>query len=131
MSLKDTYLLVSKLKGIASILGLEEGFDFLEDLDGISEIEVFKWNFLKRFGVGVDADVSFWLRLLKQARQKDLISPSIVFRIYSRLQPYIDELDIIEIKKAFEEDVIFVPNSNSMDDWEWKFKVDFLWSGPE
>ncbi|KAF7949568.1 uncharacterized protein EAE97_003077 [Botrytis byssoidea] len=132
MSLKDTYLPVSKLKGIVTSLGLEEGFGFLEELDGISEIEVFKWSFLKRFGVGVDEDVSFWLRLLKQARQKDSINPSIVFRIYSRLQTYIDESDIIRIKETFEEKMIFVPRSNSTtDDWEWNNDDECVWSGPE
>ncbi|TGO31378.1 hypothetical protein BPAE_0001g02500 [Botrytis paeoniae] len=131
MSLKDTYLPVSKLKGIASSLGLEESLGFLEELDGISEIEGFKWSFLKRFGVGVDEDVSFWLRLLNQARQKDSINPSIVFRIYSRLQTYVDESDIIKIKEAFEEKMIFVPSSNSMDDWEWKHDDECVWSGPE
>ncbi|TEY73343.1 hypothetical protein BOTCAL_0079g00080 [Botryotinia calthae] len=131
MKLKDTYLPVPKLKGIASSLGLEESFGFLEELDGISEAEVSKWNFLKRFEVGMDEDVSFWLRLLKQARQKDSTNFSTVFRIYTSLQTYIDEADIIKIKEAFEEDIIFVPRSNSLDDWEWKYKADCSWSGPE
>ncbi|ATZ46359.1 hypothetical protein BCIN_01g09700 [Botrytis cinerea B05.10] len=131
MDLKDTYLPVPKLKGIASSLGLEESFGFLEELDGISEAEVSKWNFLKRFGVGLDENVSFWLRLLKQAKQKDSTNFSTVFRIYTSLQTYIDEADIIKIKEAFEEDMIFVPRSNSMDDWEWKYKADCSWSGPE
>ena len=35
------------------------------------------------------------------------------------------------VREAFEEDMIFVPRSNSMDDWEWKYKADCSWSGPE
>lgn len=97
-SLNSTFLPLPKLKAIASSLGLEEGFGFLKELDGISEIEVVKWNFLRRFGVGVDEDVSFWLRLLKQARQKDSITPGIALKIYTRLQTFVDESDIIKIK---------------------------------
>ncbi|KAF5878202.1 uncharacterized protein Bfra_000367 [Botrytis fragariae] len=130
-SLNSTFLPLPKLKAIASSLGLEEGFGFLMELNGISEDEVVKWNFLKRFGVGVYEDVSFWLRLLKQARQKDSINPNIVFKIYTRLQTYIDESDIIKIKEAFQEDMIFAPSSNSMDDWEWEYRDDCVWSGPE
>ncbi|TGO13902.1 hypothetical protein BTUL_0061g00190 [Botrytis tulipae] len=130
-SLNYTFLPLPKLKAIASSLELEEGFGFLRELDGISASGVIEWNFLKRFAVGVDEDVSFWLRLLEQARRKNPISPSIVFRIYSRLQSYVDESDIIKIKEAFEEQMVFVLSSNSMDDWKWKYDDDCVWSGPE
>ncbi|TGO51966.1 hypothetical protein BOTNAR_0339g00020 [Botryotinia narcissicola] len=141
-SLNSTFLPLPKLKAIASSLGLEEGFGFLRELDGISAFGVIEWNFLKRFGVGVDEDVSFWLRLLKQARQKDSINPNIVFRIYSRLQSYVDDQpdlktslaypdQLMLLREAFEEEMIFVPNFNSMDDWKWNYDDDCVWSGPE
>ncbi|KAF7958935.1 hypothetical protein EAE96_002461 [Botrytis aclada] len=129
--LYSTYLPLPKLKAIASSLGLEEGCGFLRELDGISEFEVIKWNFLRRFGVGVDEDVSFWLKLLKQAGLKDSINPSVVFRIYKKLQSYVDESDVKKIKNLFTDDMIFAPSSNSMDDWDWAHADECVWSGPK
>ena len=98
MHLKTTYLPLPKLKAIASSLGLEKSFGFLQELDGITNIEGIKWKFLERFGVGVDEGVSFWLALLRLARRIETPHPQDVFKIYSRLQTYVEPADIKKVK---------------------------------
>lgn len=68
MGLETTFLPLPNLKVIVSSLELEESFGFLQKLDGISDNDVIKWGFLKRFGIGSDAGISFWLTLLTRAR---------------------------------------------------------------
>ncbi|TGO71885.1 hypothetical protein BELL_0517g00020 [Botrytis elliptica] len=146
MQLKDTYLPLPKLKAIASNLGLAEGFGFVQELNGITDAEANTWGFLKRFGVGVDEDVSFWLRLLKQVREKSsttisiieryrlrkkgLSVPNVVFEIYRRLQKYDDESEIIEIRKAFESGLIFIPSYEDVHGGKWISISLCVWNAP-
>lgn len=98
MSLQTTYLPLPKLKTIAQGLELEQSFGFLQELDGIKDHDFITWGFLERFGVGVDEDVSFWLTCLSRARQIYNPSPDAVFKIYSRLQTYVNDSDVTKIK---------------------------------
>ena len=93
-ALETTYLPLPKLKTKARELKLNESFGFLKELDGMTDIEVVKWRFLEHFGVGVEEDVSFWLALLRKAREKSDVEKSHVFKIYSHLQTFTEEEDI-------------------------------------
>ncbi|TGO32803.1 hypothetical protein BHYA_0288g00120 [Botrytis hyacinthi] len=146
MQLKDTYLPLPKLKAIVSNLVLAEGFGFVQELNGMTDVEANTWGFLKQFGVGVDEDVSFWLRLLKQVRKKSstfskierfrlrrngLSVPNVVFEIYRRLQKYDDESEIIEIRKAFESGLVFIPSHEDVHDGKWISVSSCVWNAPE
>ncbi len=92
--LRTIFLPLPKLKAIVKELDLAESFGFLKELDGMVDIEHGKWEFLKRFGVGMENDVSFCLALLKQAQKKEGIEKHHVFKIYSNLQKFIEEEDV-------------------------------------
>jgi hypothetical protein len=92
--LEKTFLPLPKLKAIVDDLELGQSFGFLKELDGIIDVEVVKWRFLEHFGVGVADDVSFWIALLEHARTMDGIEEHQVFKIYSRLQTFIDAKDV-------------------------------------
>jgi hypothetical protein len=49
------------------------------------------WNI---FGVGVNAGISFWLKLLKQARLNTHVKSEAVFEIYSNLQKFDSSVNI-------------------------------------
>jgi hypothetical protein len=92
--LKKTFLPLPKLKAIVDGLGLGQSFGFLKELDGMTDVEVLKWRFLEYFGVGMADDVSFWIALLEHARTMDGVEKHQVFKIYARLQTFIDAKDV-------------------------------------
>lgn len=95
--LETTFLPLPSLLGTVKELGLSERFGFLEELDGMTEVESVKWDFLKRFGVGVKDDLHFWLTLLQRAKEAERIQKTTIFKIYARLQTFIDEEDVKKI----------------------------------
>jgi hypothetical protein len=84
--LDTTFLPLPRLKAIATRLELEGDMGFLKELGDITDTTVSKWSFLKRFGVGVEEDMLFWVTLLRKAREKVDISVNAVFEIYTQLQ---------------------------------------------
>jgi hypothetical protein len=92
-TLGKTFLPLPKLKSIVDSLELGQSFGFLKELDGLTDVQVVKWSFLEHFGVGTTDDVSFWIALLKHARTMDKVEKHQVFKIYSRLQTFIDAND--------------------------------------
>lgn len=96
--LETTFLPLPSLVKVVEELGLSDQFGFLEELDGMAEVESVKWNFLARFGVGVKNDLHFWLTLLHRARSAESVQKATVFTIYARLQTYIDEDDVETIQ---------------------------------
>jgi hypothetical protein len=92
-ALENTFIPLPKLKSSVIDLNLQNDFGFLKEMDGMIGIDVAKWSFLERFGVGIQEDVSFWLAVLYQARKKGEVEPEIVFKIYSRLQTYAEPKD--------------------------------------
>lgn len=99
--LNETFLPLPKLTSIVSRLKLEKGFGFLKELEGIEDSAGSNWTFLKHFGVGSDADVSFWSTLLKHASQaQEQVSWDAVQEIYSGLQLYALPADIEAIRQA-------------------------------
>jgi hypothetical protein len=93
-----TYLPLPKLKAKVEEVDLIDSFGFLKELDGMTDVEVVKWRFLEHFGVGVEEDVSFWLALLHQAREKTCVEKQHVFKIYSRLQTFNEAEDVEKLK---------------------------------
>jgi hypothetical protein len=93
--LESTFLPLPLLCSIASRLGLGADFGFLRELSGLTDAAASQWSFLKHFGVGIDADISFWLNLLKQARTTANVKSEAVFEIYSNLQKF-DSSDDME-----------------------------------
>jgi hypothetical protein len=87
-NLNDTFLPLPKLRSIVTRLHLEEGFGFLREMGAVTDETAMQWMFLERFGVGIQEDVRFWLRLLNQARKKESNDEKVVFEIYSRLQSF-------------------------------------------
>lgn len=96
--LETTFLPLPKLKAIAKSLRLGESFGFLQELGGMTDVEVVKWRFLERFGVGTTDNASFWLALLQKAQSMNEVGKDSVFRIYSRLQTFVEEEDVILIR---------------------------------
>ena len=66
-TLDMTFLPLPQLCSVAGLLGLDAGFGFLNELAGLIDAAASQWSFLEHFGVGVNAGISFWLNLLKQA----------------------------------------------------------------
>jgi hypothetical protein len=97
-TLEKTFLPLPKLKAIVDSLELGQSFGFLKELDGLADVQVVKWRFLEYFGVGTTDDVSFWIALLKHARTMDRAEKHQVFKIYSRLQTFIDTNDVTLIQ---------------------------------
>jgi hypothetical protein len=97
-TLEKTFLPLPKLKEIVDSLELGQSFGFLKELDGLADVQVVKWRFLEYFGVGTTDDVSFWIALLKHARTMDRAEKHQVFKIYSRLQTFIDTNDVTLIQ---------------------------------
>ncbi|KAF7906551.1 hypothetical protein EAF00_000830 [Botryotinia globosa] len=136
-SLNSTFLPLPKLMPIASSLGLEEVFGFLREFDGTSAFGVIEWNFLKRFGVDRKIQLTQKLSSEYTHAYKVMLTTSGVRHYKSQVsQPdlktslaYPDQLMLI--REAFEEETIFVPSSNSMDEWKWDYDEDCVWSGPE
>jgi hypothetical protein len=95
--LESTFLPLPSLCSIASRLGLDADFGFLRELAGLTDVAASQWSFLAYYGVGVDADISFWLNLLKQARTTANVKSQAVFEIYTNLQKFdsSDEMEII------------------------------------
>jgi hypothetical protein len=93
-SLETTFLPLPSLQRIVKELRLSNQFGFLEELDGMTEVESVKWDFLKQFGVGVKDDLHFWLTLLRRAKNAENVQKSAVFKIYTRLQAFIDKDDV-------------------------------------
>jgi hypothetical protein len=109
-----------------------------------------KWRFLEHFGVGMTDDVSFWIALLRHARTMDSVEKHQVFKIYSRLQTFIDAKDVtllryvtllplrsdlqgtndLRKRKTFKSGLIYVP-ANSSASPEWIRLEDCVWRGPE
>ncbi|KAF2810106.1 uncharacterized protein BDZ99DRAFT_442610 [Mytilinidion resinicola] len=127
-----TYLPLPKLMNIVVRLGLEQDFGFLKELDGIVDSAASKWMFLRRFGVGIDDDLSFWLALLNKAKHKNNVQGTVVFEIYTNLQKFLEPEEIEEIKEVFSEDAyVFLPSANSDAPPSWRFIEDCVWDGPE
>ncbi len=97
-ALEKTFLPLPKLKAKAAELCLSKSFGFLSELDGMEDIDVMKWRFLERLGVGVEEDVSFWLALLRQARHTEDVKTEYVFKIYLRLQTFSEGRDIQKLR---------------------------------
>ena len=97
-ALEMTHLPVSKLKAKVEKLDLSESFGFLEELDGMTDVQAAEWQILERFGVGSEDDVIFWLTLLKQARRRQSVRKHHVFEIYSRLQIYNEEEEVNKVR---------------------------------
>ncbi|KAF2188895.1 hypothetical protein K469DRAFT_748131 [Zopfia rhizophila CBS 207.26] len=129
-TLGSTYLPLPRLRAIAARLGLEEGFGFLQELENITDTTAGRWMFLERFGVGIEEDVSFWLKLLKQARNKESIGPEIVFDIYTNLQRFTGVQSTELLKEAFKQDVVFVPSPETLSTPSWTRLESCVWSGP-
>jgi len=96
--LERTFLPLPKLCRIANSLGLDADFGFLRELEELTVTATSKWTFLSRFGVGMEEGVSFWLKLLEQARNREDVSSHSVFEIYSNLQNYNSQVDMERIR---------------------------------
>jgi hypothetical protein len=99
MSLNDTFLPMPRLKTIVARLGLQKGFGFLEELDGLADNTASTWMFLEHFNVGWDTNIDFWLIALRHAYyDQDEIANEVVFEIYSHLQRFTqaDEIDAMK-----------------------------------
>jgi hypothetical protein len=96
--LDTTYLPLPMLRGFVRDLKLEAGFGFIHELSGIENFDSITWRFLERFGVGVDANVDFWIRLLKHAHEQDKQAKAdSVFQIYFHLQTYTGPRETVKI----------------------------------
>jgi hypothetical protein len=82
----SVFLPLPSLIEIATRLELSKDFKFLREFPNITEAQASNWSALKRFGVGVNEDLSFWIELLRQAERKGDPSSKVVFEIYSQLQ---------------------------------------------
>jgi hypothetical protein len=98
--IEDTYLPLPKLRNIVHDLNLESGFGFIKELENIDNIDVVTWNFLERFGVGIDDDVKFWITLLEQAYEADVEDEMAISKIYTRLQTFVDADEIKKIRQV-------------------------------
>ncbi|KAF1816496.1 hypothetical protein P152DRAFT_428616 [Eremomyces bilateralis CBS 781.70] len=129
--LKDTRLPLPKLRSIVARLGLEEGFGFCAELEGITDDEITKWKFLSTFGVIVDEDVSFWIALLDQARIQST-EPRVIFEIYSNLQRYFEDGDWGKIANAFGGgDKVFIPSGMPDGRPCWTTLETCVWDAPD
>jgi hypothetical protein len=86
--LDSTWLPLPALVAIATRLGLQQSFGFLDELKDTADESWSQWSFLKRFGVGIEENLSFWLRLLQQAREKPNVNRRTIFEIYSHVQRF-------------------------------------------
>lgn len=96
--LEQTYLPLPRLKRNVSSLGLSAEFGFIQELKDVTDNEAIQWRFLERFGVGVGEDVSFWLAILRRAREKTNIEDSVALKIYTELQKFTGIDDTSKIK---------------------------------
>jgi hypothetical protein len=87
-ALSSTYLPLPRLKDLVCRLELQRDFGFIEELDGMKDDDVSTWSFLRHVGVKFEEDLSFWLLLLKKARQKNSPGYEVMSEIYSRLQGF-------------------------------------------
>jgi hypothetical protein len=146
--LEDTFLPLPRLRAIVVRLDLEEDFGFLKEVEDVRDATANEWRFLERFGVGVEEDVRFWLRLLDQARNKESVEETVIFDIYSRLQSFAGtESESLKYvynilrkcrtwltsvyRKAFEGKSIFIPSGNSESPGFWTTPESCVWDGPE
>jgi hypothetical protein len=98
LNLENTYLPLPKLRKIVRELKLEYGFGFIKEISDIDDLDLIKWSFLERFGVGIDADVTFYIHLLKQAYNQHRTDGAAAFKIYARLQTFVGPKEIKQIK---------------------------------
>ncbi|KAF2464794.1 uncharacterized protein BDR25DRAFT_380700 [Lindgomyces ingoldianus] len=130
-NLASTFLPLPKLCAVVGRLGLDADFGFLKELEGLTDISASKWEFLKQFGVGVEGDVSFWLKLLEQARAKVHVESHVVFEIYTNLQKFDSSWEVEKIQAAFRDDVIFLPPAQVEESARWISLTSCLWEAPE
>jgi len=96
--LDTTFVPLPKLVTTVTRLGLDVDFGFLSELEGVKYAAAAKWEFLERFGVGMEQNVSFWLALLKHAWYQDSIESDVVFEIYSHLQKVSDADELVLLR---------------------------------
>lgn len=99
--LNAVYLPVPHLKSIADRIKPTLSFDpfsFIEELDGSSDVEMAKFRVLRRFGVGIEEDVRFWLELLSRVSGRPGVQTDTVFDIYQNIQKYRGEEDLALVR---------------------------------
>jgi hypothetical protein len=87
--LDECYLPLPGLKSVVSRLRLDSAIGFLQEMDGQIDRDPSGWSFLEKFGVRMTEDISFWLSLLKHARNQIQPDYPAVFEIYERVQSFI------------------------------------------
>jgi hypothetical protein len=103
--LESTYLPLPKLISITDRLGVQQGFGFIKELEGITEVTAGKWYFLKRFGVVIEENIWFWLAVLKQAKISNCTNVKIISEIYLELQKFCrspDQTQLLRLHSSLE-----------------------------
>jgi hypothetical protein len=99
MPLSETYLPLPKLRAIVSRLKLEDDFGFVEEVENVNELDFPEWTFLRSLGVGMEENLGFWIRLLKNARRANCVDVKVTAEIYTNLQRFCTDLrDKITLK---------------------------------
>ncbi|KIW01104.1 uncharacterized protein PV09_07391 [Verruconis gallopava] len=110
--LQQTVLPVPKLVSIVDRLGLRQDFGFIKELEGITDSIAGKWYFLEQLGVIKDDGFSFWLAVLKHAKNLNISNINVVSEIYRELQNTCrEEFQRKEIERCFSSDsLMFIPS---------------------
>jgi len=95
--LESTYLPLPKLVAVADWLGVQQGFGFIKELEGITESTAGKWYFLKKFGVVTEENIQFWLAVLRQTKINNCTNVKVISEIYLELQKFCRSPDQVQL----------------------------------